>query len=135
MEIVDDRNELDPIQWPDEEVIESNPWTDSTLFTEDSNLMAGEPVEPIWVVDSGAKHHGTDRRELLRDVRKLKVPKTFGLADKAASMKANDVGSMKTRLRPGRLVTLKEVPYVPASRVSLLSLSSLLEHGWTRRYA
>jgi hypothetical protein len=131
MEIVDDGNELEPIQWPDEEVIESNAWTDSTLFTEDSILIAGEPVEPMWVVDSGATHHVTARRELLRDVRKLEVPKTFGLADKTASMKANEVGSMKIRLRSGRLVTLKEVYYVPASRVSLLSLSSLLKHGWT----
>jgi hypothetical protein len=34
------------------------------------------------------------------------------------------------RLRSGQSVTLKEVYYVPASRVSLLSLSSLLKHGW-----
>jgi hypothetical protein len=69
MEIVDDGNELESIQWPDEEVIESNPWTDSALFTEDSILVAGEPVGPMWVVDSGATHHVTARRELLRDVR------------------------------------------------------------------
>jgi hypothetical protein len=131
MKIVNNGHELEPIQWPDEEVLESNPWTDNALFTLDSILVAGKPVEPMWVVDSGATHHVTARRELLRDVCKLEVPKTFGLADKTASMKANEVGSMKIRLRSGRLVTLKEVYYVPASRVSLLSLSSLLKHGWT----
>jgi hypothetical protein len=79
MEIVDDGNELEPIQWPDEEVIESNPWTDSTLFTEDSILIAGEPVEPMWVVDSGATHRVTARRELPRNVRKHEVPKHLAL--------------------------------------------------------
>jgi hypothetical protein len=41
------------------------------------------------------------------------------------------VGEVHVRLRSGRKITLKDVHYVPASRVSLLSLSSLLKHGWT----
>jgi hypothetical protein len=97
----------------------------------DSILTAGEPVQPTWVVDSGATHHITACRELLRGTRKLEEPKVFGLADRTASMKANEVGEVHVRLRSGRKITLKDVYYVPASRVSLLSLSSLLRHGWT----
>ena len=130
-EMEDDGKELEPIQWADKEEIESNPWADSAMFTEDSILVAGEPVEPTWVVDSGATHHVTACRELLRDDRKLEEPKVFGLADRTASMKASEVGACPVRLRSGRKITLKNVYYVPASRVSLLSLSSLLKHGWT----
>ena len=46
-------------------------------------------------------------------------------------MKASEVGEVHVRLGSGRRITLKDVYYVPASRVSLLSLSSLLKHGWT----
>jgi hypothetical protein len=62
------------------------------MFTEDSTLLVGEPVQPTWVVDSGATHHLTAPRELLRHVRKLEEPKVFGLADRTASMNANEVG-------------------------------------------
>jgi hypothetical protein len=46
-------------------------------------------------------------------------------------MKASEVGEVHVRFRSGRHVTLKDVYYVPASRVCLLSLSSLLKHCWT----
>ena len=127
----DDGKELEPIEWPDEGAIEANPWADMAMFTQDSILIAGEPVQPTWVVDSGATHHITACRELLRDTRKLEEPKMFGLADRTASMKASEVGEVHVRLGSGRRITLKDVYYVPASRVSLLSLSSLLKHGWT----
>jgi hypothetical protein len=127
----DDGKELEPIEWPDEGAIEANPWADMAMFTQDSILLAGEPVQPTWVVDSGATHHITACRELLRDARKLEEPKVFGLADRTASMRASEVGEVHVRLGSGRRITLKDVYYVPASRVSLLSLSSLLKHGWT----
>jgi hypothetical protein len=127
----DDGKELEPIKWPDEGAIEANPWADMAMFTQDSILLAGEPVQPTWVVDSGATHHITACRELLRDARKLEEPKVFGLADRTASMRASEVGEVHVRLGSGRRITLKDVYYVPASRVSLLSLSSLLKHGWT----
>jgi hypothetical protein len=53
----------------------------------------------MWVVDSGATHHLTALREVLRHVHKLEVPKTCGLAYKTASMKAKEVGSIEIRLR------------------------------------
>jgi hypothetical protein len=101
------------------------------MFNEDSILIAGEPVETIWVVDSAATHHITASRKLLRDVRKLEVPKMFGLADRTTSMKANELDSLVARLRSGRSILLKEVYYAPASRVTLSSLPSLLKHDWT----
>jgi hypothetical protein len=127
----DDGKELEPIEWPNDEAIEANPWADTAMFTQDSTLIAGEAVRPTWVVDSGATHHITACRELLRGTRKLEEPKLFGLADRTASMKASEVGEVHVRLESGRTITLKDVYYVPASRVSLLSLSSLLKHGWT----
>jgi hypothetical protein len=101
------------------------------MFTQDSILLAGEPVQPTWVVDSGATNHITAFRELLRGTRKLEEPKVFGLADRTMSMKASEVGEVHVRLRSGRKITSRDAYYVPASRVSLLSLSSLLKHGWT----
>jgi hypothetical protein len=127
----DDGKELEPIEWPDEGEIETNPWADIAMFTQDSILLAGEPVQPTWVVDSGATHHITAYRELLRGTCKLEEPKVFGLADRTTSMKACEVGEVHVRLRSGRKITLKDVYYVPSLRVSLLSLSSLLKHGWT----
>jgi hypothetical protein len=55
----DDGKEVEPIQWPGEEEIEANPWADTAMFSEDSILVAREPVQPTWVVDSGATHHVT----------------------------------------------------------------------------
>jgi hypothetical protein len=52
------------------------------MFTPNSILLADEPVQPTWVVDSGATHHITACRELLRGTRKLREPKVFGLADR-----------------------------------------------------
>jgi hypothetical protein len=54
------------IRWPDGEWLEWEPWADSALFTEDSILNVGELVEPTWVLNSGATHRRTARRELLR---------------------------------------------------------------------
>ena len=51
----DDGKELEPIKWPDEGAIEANPWADMAMFTQDSILIAGEPVQPTWVVDSGRR--------------------------------------------------------------------------------
>jgi hypothetical protein len=127
----DNGPELEPIRWPDEKEIEANPWVDTAMFTEDSILPASELVEPTWVVDSRATQHITACRELLRDARKLEEPKLFVLEGKKASMKASEVGEVRVRLRSGRQITLKKAYYVPASRVSLLSLSSLLKHSWT----
>jgi hypothetical protein len=84
----DDGKELEPIEWPDEGAIEANPWADMAMFTQDSILLVGEPVQPTWVVDSGATHHITACRELLRNARELEEPQVFGLADKTASKKA-----------------------------------------------
>jgi hypothetical protein len=78
----DDGKELEPIEWPNEAAIEANPWADMAMFTQDSILLVGEPVQPTWVVDSGATHHITACRELLRGTRKLREPKVFGLADR-----------------------------------------------------
>jgi hypothetical protein len=127
----DDGKELEPIEWPNEAAIEANPWADMAMFTQDSILITREPVQPTWVVDSGATHRITACRELLRGTRKLEEPKVFGLGDRTASMKVSEVGEVHVRLGSGRRITLKDVYYVPASRVSLLSLSSLLKHGWT----
>jgi hypothetical protein len=102
-----------------------------TMFTEDSTLLVGEPVQPTWVVDSGATHHLTAPRELLRHVRKLEEPKVFGLADRTASMNANEVGEVHVPLRSARQVTLKKMYHIPDSRVNVLSLSRLLKHHWT----
>jgi hypothetical protein len=55
----DDGDELEPIKWPDEEAIEVNPWADMAMFTQDSILLAGEPVQATWLLDSGATHHIT----------------------------------------------------------------------------
>jgi hypothetical protein len=83
------------------------------MFTEDSTLLVGEPVQPTWVVDSGATHHLTAPRELLRHVRKLEEPKVFGLADRTASMNANEVGEVHVPLRSARQVTLKRCTTSP----------------------
>jgi hypothetical protein len=88
----DDGKEMEPIVWPGEEDIEANSWADMAMFTEDSTVLAGEPVQPTRVLDSGATHHITACRELLRDARTLEEPKVFGLADRTASMKASEVG-------------------------------------------
>jgi hypothetical protein len=94
----DDGDELEPIKWPDEEAIEVNPWADMAMFTQDSILLAGEPVQATWLLDSGATHHITACWELLRGTRKLEEPKVFGLADRTASMKASEVGEVHVRL-------------------------------------
>jgi hypothetical protein len=51
-----------------------------------SNIISGEPIEPLWVVDSGATHHLTPHKSILLNVRSLTRPQRFGLADKSTVM-------------------------------------------------
>jgi hypothetical protein len=96
----------------------------------DRMKISGEPIEPTWVVDSGATHHLTPHRELLHRIRSLETPQVFGLADKTTTMKAIEVGEVELRLPSGQRMVLKDVYHVPTSRISLISLSRLLKWGW-----
>jgi hypothetical protein len=116
-----------PIEWP--EMAEENPWNEMPQinFADDCVMdISGEPIKPVWVVDSGATHHLTPHRGLLRQVRPLAEPQIFGLADKKTTMTASEVGEVELELPSSQKMILKDVYLVPDSRISLISLSRML---------
>ena len=120
-----------PIEWP--EMAEENPWNEMPQinFADDCVMdISGEPIKPVWVVDSGATHHLTPHRGLLRQVRPLAEPQIFGLADKKTTMTASEVGEVELELPSSQKMILKDVYLVPDSRISLISLSRMLRAGW-----
>ena len=109
-----------PIEWP--EMAEENPWNEMPQinFADDCVMdISGEPIKPVWVVDSGATHHLTPHRGLLRQVRPLAEPQIFGLADKKTTMTASEVGEVELELPSSQKMILKDVYLVPDSRSAL----------------
>ena len=85
-------------------------------------------VETDWGIDSGATHHLTPNRPILKSVRMLETPVIFGLASKG-TVEAVEVGNIDAMLSRRRR-TLQNVYLVPTAPVSVCSLSRLLARGW-----
>ena len=60
--------------------------------------VSGEPMEPQWILDSGATHHITPMRSIMSNIRRLESPMIFGLADEKSTMTAYEVGEVIVRL-------------------------------------
>jgi hypothetical protein len=88
-------------------------------------------TDDIWICVSGACGHYRKSDKGLFDVKDINEKITVGNGD---SMKAIKVGSLKChviQLNGSSVnVTLKEVKYVPESRVNLFSISKVLKNGF-----
>ena len=104
-----------------DDTFEDTPWIG--VVAESSNGMSclnvmNESSSPTWIIDSGATHHITPDRSLLSRSTILADPLTFGLADHQSSMEAIEVGDVDLKLSSVRRMILKDVYYVPTSRVT-----------------
>ena len=110
------------------EAVDETPWI-GVVADMDQILHVSATTDSTWIVDSGATHHITPDRNILRKIRTLPTPQVFGLADQS-SMESVEVGEVDIRLPSGQRMILTDVYYVPKSRVKLVSLSRLLKAGW-----
>ena len=93
------------------------------------DVPAGRDLSTSWILDSGATHHLTNVRGALVNSRLLEEPLTFNLANKS-TIQALEVGDIRAKLATGQDITIKDVFYVPESRVSLLSVQRIMDKGW-----
>ncbi len=90
---------------------------------------------PMWLIDSGCNRHISPRREDFQDVRPTDVTCIFG---NKGHLKAEGIGDVEiTTLKKGKKtakpeicqILLKDVLYIPESRVRLLSSGCLRRTG------
>ena len=120
-----------PLIFPEYTEPTGNPWSEpSAHITVGETLFVGEEIDPVWVIDTGATHHLTPHRNLISNIEKLEHPMTFGLASKGTQMRTIEKGEVRATMPNGQVMILKDVYYTPESRISLMSLSKMIEGGW-----
>ena len=91
------------------------------------------PVASSILMDSGASHHMTPRREILVNYRAsnngLRGVNTAGIG--APPLECSGTGDLYLRTTAGLTVCLKNVWHVPTLRVSLFSTNLALSRGYT----
>jgi hypothetical protein len=85
-----------------------------------------------WIIDSGATHHMTWQSRILTNQVELSNPVLFSTAG-PTRLEANIKGDVKVKLRNGRELIIKDVHFVPGSRVNLLSTNRMVRNGWDVR--
>ena len=83
----------------------------------------------LWILNSSMMHHLINLHGMLVNARQLEEPLTFNLVNKS-TIQALEVGNICAKLLTGQDITIKDVYYVPESRVSLLSIQRMMKKGW-----
>ena len=85
-----------------------------------------------FLLDTGANHHLTGDREILASkLTLLRNPLRLGLAGTKHTVLAHHIGSINFALDDGANIHIKDVHYVPDSRINILSVDLLMSAGWS----
>jgi len=93
-------------------------------------LATRDADDSSFLIDTGATHHLVADRSLLKDLVHLEVPLRFGLANTNTKIESTEKGTLSIGLSIGQSISVKDVYYVPAARMSISS-ASLCTEGWT----
>jgi hypothetical protein len=85
-----------------------------------------------WIDDSRATHHMTSQREVLTNVHRLPHPTSFSRAG-THRLESREIGGVKVSLQHGKSLIIRDIHYVPESRVNLLSTHRMITNGWDVR--
>ncbi|KAK2985549.1 hypothetical protein RJ640_014149 [Escallonia rubra] len=87
--------------------------------------------QPVWFVDTGATKHVARDREGFVDYHRIPVGSKHIFMGNNSSEEVLVVGSYQLKLRTGRTLILEDVRYAPTVRLNLLSVTALLDSGFS----
>ncbi|KAK2971858.1 hypothetical protein RJ640_000875 [Escallonia rubra] len=87
--------------------------------------------QPVWFVDTGATKHVARDREGFVDYHRIPVGSKHIFMGNNSSEEVLGVGSYQLKLRTGRTLILEDVRYAPTVRLNLLSVTALLDSGFS----
>ncbi|KAK2973299.1 hypothetical protein RJ640_029749 [Escallonia rubra] len=87
--------------------------------------------QPVWFVDTGATKHVARDREGFVDYHRIPVGSKHIFMGNNSSEEVLGVGSYQLKLRTGRTLILDDVRYAPTVRLNLLSVTALLDSGFS----
>ncbi|KAK2970080.1 hypothetical protein RJ640_006553 [Escallonia rubra] len=105
----------------------------SEFFSElyvSSHVMVAHS-QPVWFVDTGATKHVARDREGFVDYHRIPVGSKHIFMGNNSSEEVLGVGSYQLKLRTGRTLILEDVRYAPTVRLNLLSVTALLDSGFS----
>ncbi|KAK2994180.1 hypothetical protein RJ640_018165 [Escallonia rubra] len=87
--------------------------------------------QPVWFGDTGATKHVARDREGFVDYHRIPVGSKHIFMGNNSSEEVLRVGSYQLKLRTGRTLILDDVRYAPTVRLNLLSVTALLDSGFS----
>ncbi|KAK2977798.1 hypothetical protein RJ640_029843 [Escallonia rubra] len=87
--------------------------------------------QPVWFVDTCATKHVARDREGFVDYHRILVGSKHIFMGNNSSEEVLGVGSYHPKLRIGRTLILEDVRYAPTIRLNLLSVTALLDSGFS----
>ena len=114
---------------------EANMVSQLTKEVEDLNLVAvisevnmAESNPKEWWIDSGATRHVCTNRSMFSSFDQVQGEKIY--MGNSASAKVEGKGTVQLKMTSGKILTLKDVLYVPEVRKNLMSAFLLNKHGF-----
>lgn len=92
-------------------------------------MVSQKPHLNSFIIDSGATHHIVVNASLTNGFQQLENPIQFGSFDKDACLAAISKGTVNIRGDDGRVISFKDVLYVPNGSSNILSVRELQKSG------